>query len=172
MELATAQDLIRQGLPLTTQSQRWADLGAGSGLFTEALASLLPNRSQVVAIDLQTDSMKARTPRDVEIKILRADFSKDNFGAGWDGLLLANSLHYINDGAALLARLGARLVPGGRLLLVEYEVTKASSWVPYPVSFNQLVYYCKQAGLPSPVRLAETPSQLNRHMIYSARVSC
>jgi hypothetical protein len=53
--------------------------------------------------------------------------------ANSDGMLLANSLHFVRDAAAVLARLAARVRPGGRVVLVEYDKRRASPWIPYPI---------------------------------------
>ncbi len=51
MELSTAINLIDTTHLTTQTAQRWADLGAGSGLFTRALASYLQPGSSILAVD-------------------------------------------------------------------------------------------------------------------------
>ena len=48
--------------------------------------------------------------------------------------VMANSLHFERDQAAVLARLVPLLVPGGRFILVEYDADEGNRWVPHPVS--------------------------------------
>jgi trans-aconitate methyltransferase len=78
----------------------WADLGCGDGTFTRALASLLPDGSRIHAIDLDAASLRAvpRSYAGVPIDAHRGDFMR----RPWpfddpDGVLMANSLHYVAD---------------------------------------------------------------------------
>ena len=129
----------------------WADLGAGAGTFTEALAGLLGPGAQLYAVDRERRAIAAlerlaASARSAATIIPRlGDFAER---AGWqgldlpplDGVLLANALHFVSaaDQATVLARLVARLTPGGRLVVVEYEGRKPSPWVPAPVSLARL----------------------------------
>lgn len=63
---------------------------------------------------------------------------------------MANALHFVRDQAALLARLAAALHPGGRLLLVEYDLDAPRAYVPFPVGPARLAALCAQAGLAPP----------------------
>ena len=51
MELENAIQLITKGVESNGQPQVWADLGAGSGLFSRALSSILPDKSIIHAVD-------------------------------------------------------------------------------------------------------------------------
>ncbi len=62
----------------STNPARWADLGCGSGLFTLALASLLPAASTVYAIDRYPAIRSQLTPNQVSIQPKKADFVKQN----------------------------------------------------------------------------------------------
>ena len=58
MELSTAIALIRKGIRNESiEPQVWADLGAGSGLFSRALATLLPPASKIYAVDRDQASL-------------------------------------------------------------------------------------------------------------------
>lgn len=118
----------------------WADLGSGDGTFTRALASLLAPGSVVHAIDRDASalaSLRASSP--VRIVPHALDF----VAAPWpvtslDGILMANSLHYVADQAGFLAACVARLAPGGRFLVVEYDTDSSNPWVPFPVPRDHL----------------------------------
>lgn len=173
MELNTAITLLAKGVLPEGQPQSWYDLGAGTGVFTQALAALLPSESDVLAIDRDISSLN-QIPvslKSVRISTRVADFTLPMPDEQRDGILLANSLHFIKDAVAFLAILKNRLKTGGRLLIVEYDLTQSSRWVPYPVSFSSLQVLCQEAGLEPPSILAKTPSRLNRSHIYSALVN-
>jgi|GEM_PF-6785554 hypothetical protein len=51
MELQNAINLIVKGINERKTSQVWADLGAGSGLFSRALSALLAPGSTIYAVD-------------------------------------------------------------------------------------------------------------------------
>ena len=121
----------------------WADLGAGGGTFTRALRRLLPPSAVVHAVDRDAEAMAALRVAGVATHV--ADFAD---AESWrrlalpplDGIVLANALHFVpaREQGAVLARLAERLVPNGRLVVVEYDDRPASRWVPYPVSFARL----------------------------------
>ena len=113
----------------------WADLGSGEGTFTRALASLLPPGSVVHAIDRDASAVAGlRASSPVRIVPHALDF----VSAPWpidvvDGILMANSLHYVRNQRGFLGLCVSRLAPGGRFLIVEYDTDVVSPWVPYPV---------------------------------------
>ena len=130
---------------------RWADLGAGHGTFTAALAMLLGQGARVHAIDRDVAAYAAllalagRRPSGTVIVPQLADFADPR---AWDalalrdldGVLLANALHFVpaSQQPAVLARVAGALRPGGALVLVEYEGRAPSPWVPHPVSQARL----------------------------------
>ena len=163
-----AAKLIAPAVP--AHGSRWADLGAGTGTFTRALASLLAPGACVYAVDRDPRALSA-LGTDARITPLRADFGDPG---AWealalpplDGILLANALHFVADQASVLARLAAGLRPGGRLVLVEYEGRPASRWVPYPVSSARLATLLP-AGMSAPVLAGSRPSAFGGTM-YAA----
>lgn len=153
---------------------RWADLGCGSGLFTLALASLLPPASTVYAIDRYPSIRSQLTPNQVSIQPKKADFAKQNLPTlDLDGILMANSLHYVKDKPALLRILRTfNLRPQHAFLIIEYDTDRPSPiWMPYPVSFTSLQTLFHAAGYSTIIRLADRPSIYNRNAIYSAYIA-
>jgi SAM-dependent methyltransferase len=75
-----------------------------------------------------------------------------------DGMLFANSLHYVRDPGVVLARLVRWLGPAGRVVFVEYDRRPATRWVPYPIDADKLPALCASAGLTTPVKTATRPS--------------
>ena len=53
----------------------WLDLGCGSGVFTLALAELLPSGSQVIGIDKSFQYLPKSSANGVRISFVQADFS-------------------------------------------------------------------------------------------------
>ncbi len=173
MELHIAIQLIEKGVISGVMHQKWCDLGAGSGLFTEALAALLPSGSEIVAIDKTAPSPSAFLPTSPEIKIVwqQADFAAINYPTmQLDGVLMANSLHFVRDKEVFLLKLKEGLKPTGRLVLVEYDTDTPNAWVPYPISFASLNALLKKTGMKEAVKLAHTNSRLQKGGIYSALI--
>ena len=172
MHLTTAIQLIENGINRTFP-QQWMDLGAGSGLFTRALGWLLPPGSNVIAVDRNPapiTNIKSAQPG-VEIKITEADFQTMEYeAAGYNGILMANSFHFVADKLSLIHQLRKALAQDGRLIFVEYNMDKANPWVPFPVSFVSLNSFLLAAGLPEAVKLKEVPSVYQAANIYSALI--
>jgi SAM-dependent methyltransferase len=76
-----------------------------------------------------------------------------------DGILLANALHFVRDGQAVLERLVERLRPGGRVVLVEYDRRAASRWVPFPIPASGWPALAVAAGLAGARITATRPSE-------------
>ncbi|MBO9683668.1 MAG: class I SAM-dependent methyltransferase [Flavisolibacter sp.] len=105
-------------------------------MFTKALASLLPQGSTVHAVDVDAKALQ-KIPK--EYNGVRLETSVMDFSSGvfpfhqLDGILMANSLHYVRDKEPFLGRLMNALKEDGCFLLVDYDMNKANHWVPYPL---------------------------------------
>src|SRR5215510_15481508 len=119
----------------------WADLGCGDGTFTVALAEVLAANSVIHAMDLDGSALR-RIPsahNHVRITRYRGDFTKPPWPfADLDGILMANSLHYVENQAAFIRACESQMKPRGRFLIVEYDTSEANLWVPYPISLTRL----------------------------------
>lgn len=167
MDIATAIRLIRNGIKTTAQPQTWADLGAGDGLFTRAAASLLEADSTIYAID-KTPLPEIVADTNVTIVRRQKDFISDELGlTGLDGIIMANSLHYVRDQSTFLKKLTNILKPEGRILIVEYDLLAANKWVPYPVPFASLQHIA-DAHQFTVNKLETHPSVYHQADIYSA----
>lgn len=157
MELHEGIALIEHDSLRTGGAQSWADLGCGTGFFSEALASLLPAESKIYAIDKSLPlPLKRTTARQVAIQPLQRDFVKEELPfAGLDGILMANSLHYVRDQLGFLQKAQTILKTDHRFLIVEYDIERANPWVPYPVSFSAAQKLFCQAGYSTILKLHE-----------------
>jgi len=167
MELQDAIQLIKADYTTGV----WADLGCGSGLFTYALANLLPVGSTIYAIDQEPVRLTSRSnPAQQKIVPLQLDFVREALPVeGLQGILMANSLHYVKDKPALLRRLAKQLAPGGQWVIVEYDTDAANAWVPYPVKRNVLQQLLADEGFPRVTFLGERPSVYRAGRIYAVK---
>ncbi len=171
MEQTVAIRLLEKGIEKTSRAV-WADLGAGSGVFTKALATLLGESNMVYAVDKDEAALQFNLHRDLlNVKTITADFNKDELNLPpLDGILMANSLHYIKSKLSFVTKLKTMLKPQGRLVIVEYDTLAANTWVPYPIDFKSLTKLMSEAGFSSVIKLDEEPSRFRHGSIYSALV--
>jgi SAM-dependent methyltransferase len=169
MQLSEAISLIKKGIVPQNSPQTWADLGAGKGLFSEALFSLLPG-STIHAVDLYKRPNLQHNPR---IIFHQADFVKDILPVPTlDGILMANSLHYVQDQVACIQQLKTHLRNRtGVFILIEYDTDTGNEWVPYPVSFARAQTVFSDAGFSKIEKIGERSSIYRRDSIYAALIS-
>src|SRR5256885_15914278 len=133
--------LIEEGVG--ERGGRWADLGAGEGAFTLALADLLGPEPHLPAIDKDAGALQSIQGR-FEVRV--ADFTRPLELHDLDGVLMANSLHYVRDKQPVLEAVRKMLRPGGRLIIVEYGADRGNPWVPYPFTYPQWENIAARAG--------------------------
>ena len=151
----------------------WADLGSGKGAFTLALADLLGPGGVIHSVDQdevalvrQRQALDAQFPQ-VSVEYRHADFTAALELPAVNGVLMANSLHFVQDKDPVLKQVAGLLRPGGRLLLVEYDSDSGNTWVPYPVSYRTWEGLAARTGFVETRLLRTIPSRfLGR--IYSA----
>jgi ubiquinone/menaquinone biosynthesis C-methylase UbiE len=156
----------------------WLELGSGSGAFTLALADLLAGRGSILSIDRDAGALREQERRvrrafpDVRLVQLDADFTASGLLAArgpFDGLLMSNSLHFIERTRQLplVSRLATVLKPGGRFVVVEYDAEHGNAWVPHPVSYARWKRLAREAGLAGTRQTGRVPSRF-LGAIYSA----
>ncbi|MVM31778.1 methyltransferase domain-containing protein [Spirosoma sp. HMF4905] len=167
-----ASDLIRTNYLDTSRKTVWADLGAGSGTFTRALAGLLQPGSTIYAIDTDKKALKTipNLRHQVKIETYVADFIRDELPLPKiDGFLMANSLHYVSDQIAFLEKMSGYLMEVNDLLIIEYDTdTPNAPWVPYPVSYRSLTNLVERIGYQTIHKLRERDSIYGNATLYSA----
>lgn len=138
MKTQEAINLIKPAIPISNEPQIWADLGCRTGVFTNALANLLPIGSLIFAIDAQSQNLQ-KTMGNVSIDFIKADFEKSDFEfSDLDGILMANSLHFVKDKSSLIHRLEKYLSQNKKIVIVEYDTKSANQWVSFPICFSDL----------------------------------
>ena len=153
--------LLRSAIP-SADGETWADLGAGSGVFARALATLVGPAGRVIAVDV--DDRALHSVRDwaarssAPVEAIRGDVTRPLDLPTLDGIVMANVLHFVREAEDALALVVSRLRPGGRVVLIEYEGRRASPWVPYPIPAARFRELAAAAGLDAPEVVATRPS--------------
>jgi ubiquinone/menaquinone biosynthesis C-methylase UbiE len=173
LNLADAIDFIRPAVE--SASGAWADLGAGRGTFTEALAAILDSKSTILAVDRDRGALKAlrnlatRVGPDGRIRVTEGDIQKPAAIPGLAtirpaGVLLGNVLHYIQEPVQTLRTLARLLAPEGRIVIIEYDRRASNQWVPYPLPVPRLLEVAIEAGLTTPSLVARRKSSYQGNM--------
>jgi len=164
-------NLLREGVPGT--GGVWADLGSGTGAFTLALADLIGPTGEIYSVDRdrgalreQERAMQARFPV-TPVHYVATDFTGRLDLPALDGVIMANSLHYVRHKEPVVGTVRGYLKPGGRLILVEYNADSGNPWVPYPLSYRTWEALAGRCGFSDTRLLATVPSRFLRQ-IYSA----
>lgn len=158
---------------INNPNQEWADLGCGEGLFTRALANLLGKDSIIHAVDINLRSLSSLPDLEnqVMIKKHKSDFINQEIPFNkLDGVLMANSFHFVKKKSTFISKLKRHLKTSHKLLIVEYDTDTANSWVPYPINFDSLEKLFIAEGYPTIKKLQSMPSLYNRADIYSALI--
>jgi ubiquinone/menaquinone biosynthesis C-methylase UbiE len=154
----------------------WADLGAGSGVFSRALATLLGPSGTLYAVDNDRDALR-ELDRHVSpspaatVHTMVGDFTGPLDLPALDGVLVANALHYVpySEQPTAVRRIASLLSDAGSIVVVEYDRRHANQWVPYPITLAALTALARDSGLGSPTVLGTRPSRYSGTM-YSAVV--
>jgi ubiquinone/menaquinone biosynthesis C-methylase UbiE len=167
--------LLKGGVRSPGDTATWADIGAGEGAFTLALADLIGPEGRIVAVDRDAGALRAnaevvtaRFPA-VELTTLVADFTAPLVLPPIDGLVAANSLHFVprDRQVAVIRSLAAHLRPGAPFIVVEYDADRGNPWVPHPFTATTFARLAAEAGLVDTTPLARVPSRFLGG-IYSA----
>jgi ubiquinone/menaquinone biosynthesis C-methylase UbiE len=151
----------------------WADLGCGDGIFTTALARLLGPDSEIYAVDTSQAALRSlvgnlgRDVPDAIIHTVQADFTRSLDLPPLDGVLMANSLHFVASKQNVLTGIIGGLKPGGHLVVVEYNTRQGNRWVPFPLDDGGFLALAQRLGLCRVRLLTKIPSTFLGEM-YSA----
>jgi len=170
MNLQEATELISdQYITSLKHPTIWADLGCGDGLFTRALAGLLQRGSMIFGIDKKSVLDSSLLSNGTAIKAVTADFETGDlpFEAG-DGILMANSFHYIQKKEQFTRRLLHQCKKNAAFIVVEYETRLANQWVPFPIDFSMLEQLFKTTGFSNIKQIGKHSSIYRNGFLYSA----
>ena len=155
--------LIRAGVE--GAGPRWLELGAGQGAFTLALADLLGPGGHILASDrdqralgVAASAVRRRFP-ETDLETRAFDFTDAIPYGPFDGVLAANTLHFVKDRDATLRAIRFSLRPAGRLVIVEYDSDRGNPWVPHPFSFERWSDEAARAGYAKPRLIGRVPSR-------------
>jgi len=164
--------LLRPAVPV---GGIWADIGAGDGAFTLALADLLGPGGRVVALDRDGAALRrnaatvaSRFPA-VVLETMSGDLTGPLDLPTLDGLVAANSLHFVprDRQVGIVGALATHLRPGGAFIVVEYDADHGNPWVPHPFGHEAWRRMAEAAGLTGTRLLGRVPSRF-LGAIYSA----
>lgn len=171
MDYAQIVELIKDAVPYGPY--RWMDLGSGDGAFTLALSSLAGPHAEIYSVERDRKRMERQKRLFVHpepnIHFLEQDFTKPLPVSSIDGIVMANSLHYVKDKIAFLEDAKKYFAQNGRMVIVEYDTDEGNAWVPYPISFKSLKHLLKNTGFREPELLKKEPSRYWGGM-YSALI--
>lgn len=142
----------------------WADLGCGDGVFTYLLCLLLQPGSQIYAVDKKQSALHtlrrhlAENQIAVPVHTIHADFTRPLSLPPLDGLVMANTLHFVKKKKPILAQLLTLLKPGGRLIVIEYNTNRGNFAVPQPLDEGGFLTLAQEVGLNTPQIIAKAPS--------------
>ena len=172
MTIEEAKALLAGADITSAAPQSWADLGCGSGLFSRALAELLPGGSHLLCLDQNRQEWDQLYIQGVTLEFRQADFVRETLPVSdFDGVLMANSLHYVSDQAGLIERLRGRLAESARFLIVEYDTARANRWVPYPLPFAKLKVLFSEHGSAQIRKIGQRRSVYGPDGMYAAEIS-
>ena len=163
--------LLRDGIP--EPGGVWAELGSGNGAFTLALAELLGPAAHIYSVDKKKNRLR-RQEREVRerfpgtrLETITADYTRPLNLPPLDGLVMANALHFQHHKDGVLQLIYNYLRPGGRLILIEYNVDRGNFWVRHPLSYPTWERLAARNGFVGTRLLQTRPSSFLRE-IYSA----
>jgi ubiquinone/menaquinone biosynthesis C-methylase UbiE len=155
--------LIRLGVQ--GGGRRWLEIGSGEGAFTLALADLLGPGGSILASDRDARSLASAGSLvgsgfpETRLETRVFDFTEVFPDGPFDGVLAANALHFVASRDPTLRKIRSSLVPGGRLVIVEYDSDRGNPWVPHPFSFETWREEATRAGYDEPREVGRVPSR-------------
>jgi SAM-dependent methyltransferase len=163
MDHADHVRLIRAGVEGIGPS--WLELGAGEGAFSLALADLLGPGGRILASDRDERALRAaatavrRRFPETHLETRAFDYTDAVPYGPFDGVLAANTLHFVEDRDPTLRAIRYSLAPDGRLVVVEYDTDRGNPWVPHPFSFESWRAEAVRAGYAEPRLIGRVPSR-------------
>lgn len=110
------------------EGARIADIGAGTGLYSLMFANKVGPKGVIYAIDIEPRFLKLISQRaaDLDVGNVVAVLGRDKDitlpPSSVDVVFIADTYHYFSDRAGIMATVKDALVPGGRLVILDYTL--------------------------------------------------
>jgi predicted methyltransferase len=135
----TADEVERLATWLEVQpGTRVADLGAGDGTFTVALARLVGSSGHVYATELDNERLAeirqaAADAALSNVTVIGGAVSRTNLPAACCDVLFSRVVyHHLTEAAAINSDIFRALRPGGRLVVIDFEPGGIMNWIGRP----------------------------------------
>jgi SAM-dependent methyltransferase len=139
-----------QTMRLSSSARRFLDLGGGPGSYSIALAKRYPHLKGVVFDQDITMARKMITQRKLgaRLQTRAGSLLKDDFGEGYDAILISNVIHVFNEqeNLSLLQRARQALNPGGKVFIVEFFLDSTRTQPTKSAVFSVLMYLFTATG--------------------------
>ncbi|MEO1014856.1 MAG: methyltransferase domain-containing protein [Pseudomonadota bacterium] len=125
-ELYASREAVLAALKLDAGA-RVADIGAGTGIYSLLMSSVIGDDGVVYAVDIEPRFLTIVVQRvaDLDLENVVAILSREDDVTlppqSVDVAFIADTYHYFADPEALMLSVRQALTPGGRLYLVDYE---------------------------------------------------
>ncbi len=126
------------------EGSRVADVGAGSGYFTEHLARAVGVGGRVFAVDISERALSQLRERVhdaglTNVEVIRGEVDDPRLPVGsLDAVLVVNAYHMMTERASMLSGMFIALRPGGRLVIVDKDMKVSTHDSAHPTPTNEL----------------------------------
>lgn len=129
-------------LDKTKTSTLWMDIGSGDGLFSRILEEILP-KSTVIQCDITDYASYGQLGIRSYIQKLGIRPKSLN------GIICSQVFHYLDysQQEKVLNELNKYLVNNGVLLIIEYKLNRSYSWIPFPLSKEDVMRYVEASNI-------------------------
>ncbi|MDZ7628401.1 MAG: methyltransferase domain-containing protein [Parvularculaceae bacterium] len=127
-ELYAAREAVLAAAKIAP-SERVADIGAGTGLYSLMFANAVGANGVVYAIDIEPRFLKLINQRAADldfrnvVSVLGREIDITLPPNSADVAFIADTYHYFSDRSAIMKSVREALVSGGRLIVVDFELT-------------------------------------------------
>jgi len=123
-------------------------------------------------VDSLPQKLNKTAGHNVSIQFQLADISLEGLTLPkLDGILMANSLHYIQEKEMLVKRVEPYFNTEKQPFIVEYESNTPNRWIPLPITFSELSALFDSLGYEVVAKVNERPSSFGGTM-YAASIRC
>jgi ubiquinone/menaquinone biosynthesis C-methylase UbiE len=148
-----ARDIYAKRLDIThavglRRGDAVADIGAGTGLFTFLFAEQVGSKGTVYAVDIGpafikyiAEQAKRRGQERIVKMVLNTPDSTQLPAGSIDAAFICDTYHHFEHPEKMLASLHRALRPGGRLVIIDFDLGKNNEFVKQRARAAKEVYY-------------------------------